>query len=104
MKLLLLSLSLMITNCYADLTETEDAVHSVAHFGATYALTHIGEVVCKKTTGQSKLACTVESALIANAINVGRKAAQGFPDDTQRASIAGGLGSLGAALVITIDW
>lgn len=87
-----------------DVTETEDALHSVAHFGATYAMTHIGEVVCKKATNQSKLICTLESALLANAVNIGRKAMQNFPEDTKQATIAGIAGSATAAFVITIDW
>lgn len=84
--------------------DSEDLMHGAAHFGATYAMTHIGEVVCKKVTKQSKLACTIESALIANAINVGRKAYQGFPNDTNRAVVTGLAGSVTAGLIITIDW
>ena len=89
---------------FADITETEDAVHMTAHFGATYAMTHVGEVVCKKITSQSKLLCTIESAILANALNIGRKAGQGFPSDSKRAIISGALGTAAAGIVISIDW
>jgi len=88
----------------ADVTETTDAVHIAAHFGATYALTHIGEVVCHKATNQSKLLCTIESALLANALNIGRKAAQSFPSDTKRAVMSGVAGSLTAGIIIQLDF
>lgn len=98
-------LLLGITNIYAeDITESEDALHIAAHFGSTYGITHAGEVICKKITGQSKLACTLESAVLANVINIGRKAAQGMPSDSKRAIIAGAAGSVAAGLFIQIDW
>lgn len=87
-----------------DFTETEDAVHIAAHFGLSYGLTHAGEVVCVKLTQQSKLACTIQSALLANALNIGRKVAQGRPSDTKRAVISGLAGSVAAGVFIQLDF
>lgn len=85
--------------------ETSDAeLHDAAHAGATYAITHVGEVTCTHLTSHSKLVCTIVSASIANLINVGYKASESFPSDTKRAIVAGVIGSGVAGIVITLDF
>lgn len=83
----------------------EDLLHITAHAGATYVITHGTEVLCTKVIGkENKLTCTLTGIVLANAINIGRKAAQGFPSDTTRATMSGVAGSAAAAFIITIDF
>lgn len=83
----------------------EDNLHIMAHFGATYIITHVTEVTCVHLTSKKqKFACTLVGAGLANGINIGRKMRQGFPSDSQRAIIAGEAGSLAAGIVINLDW
>lgn len=85
--------------------DQDDLLHGAAHFGATYAITHGTEVVCKKIVGKEhKLSCTVAGVIIANTVNIAYKAGQGFPNDTNRALISGALGSGVAFTFISIDW
>lgn len=83
--------------------DQEDQLHIAAHAGATYAITHGTEVICTKITDK-KLTCTIVGVVLANAVNIGRKGIQGWPNDTNRAVWAGVAGSAGAVLMITIDW
>lgn len=83
----------------------EDSLHIMAHFGATYIITHVTEVTCVHLTSKKqKLACTLVGAGLANGINIGRKIRQGVPSDTQRAVVSGIAGSLVAGIVISLDW
>ena len=104
----LITLGLLLTGlpCYAlDASTEEDLLHGAAHFGATYVITHTTEVTCKKVIGKEhKLACTLAGITLANAVNIARKAKQGYPSDTKRAVVSGLAGSLAAGLVISIDW
>lgn len=100
MKLwLFIPLLLISTRCFA---ESDNILHITAHFGATYVITHVSEVVCTKVAGSKhKLACTIAAVVLANAVNIGRKVEQGLPSDTKRAVVSGGAGSLAAAIVIS---
>jgi len=83
----------------------EDQLHIAAHAGVTYAITHGTEVVCKKVIGKEyKLTCALTGVVLANTINIGRKALQDFPNDTNRAILSGMAGSGLAVTFIVIDW
>lgn len=83
----------------------DDLLHSTAHFGATYVITDVTEVICRKLAGKEhKTICTIVGAGTASAINVAYKARQGFPSDTKRALLSGFAGTLTAALVIHLDF
>ena len=102
MKLIkrILFLSLIPAWCYAT---TDDELHLTAHAGATYAITHVTEVMCERLD-LNKTGCTIAGIVLANGANIGYKAMQGFPSDTKRAAIGGLIGSGLAGVVITIDW
>jgi hypothetical protein len=95
---------LFTTSVYGYDDETQ-LMHDTAHVAGTYALTHVTEVACTKIVGKGhKATCTAVGAVLGNGVNIGRKAAQGFPADSKRAVLMGALGSGIAALVISIDW
>lgn len=97
--LLLLPILLISTQCFAT---SDNILHITAHFGATYIITHVSEVICTKVAGSKhKIACTIAAVVLANAVNIGRKVEQDLPSDTKRAVISGEAGSLAAAIVIS---
>lgn len=55
----------------ASAFDTDQALHPVAHGAGSYALTHMGSIVCTKTTDLSKRACS----FIAGAVTLGVGAA-----------------------------
>lgn len=99
MKLfILIPLLLVSSQCFGS---DDSLLHITAHFGATYVIAHVTEVLCTRVNGvKNKLACTIVAVTLANVINIERKALQGFPSDTKRATISGAAGSLAAAIVI----
>lgn len=97
----LIGIYLLITN--ADGFTQEEQLHMAAHGGATYAITHITEVVCDKLIDK-KLVCTMAGIALSNGINIGRKAQQDFPNDSKQAITSGAIGSILAAGMITIDF
>lgn len=100
MKLIVFTFMLLLsTKVRAD--DGENIMHISAHFGACYVITHVTEVVCTKVAGtKHKIACTIGGVLLANTINIVRKANQEFPNDTKRAVTSGAAGSLAAVIMI----
>lgn len=89
----------MITYCYAE--PSNAVMHETAHAGAAYAVTHIVETVCvKSTSDKNKLVCTIVGMVAANVANVAYKANENFPNDTKRAILSGLTGSALAGIVI----
>lgn len=49
---------------------TDDALHPLAHGAGSYALTHAGQVLCKKVTGLSKTPCAFVSGAVVTSIGI----------------------------------
>lgn len=103
MKSLTFLVCLIPSTCFA--INQDDLLHGAAHFGGEYVVTHVGEVICTKAVGKEhKLSCSIVSAIVATAANVGYKASQKFPNDTNRAVISGLLGAGLAITIINLDF
>lgn len=101
MKPFLIFTTILLVSSRVFGNESDNILHITAHFGATYVITHVTEVVCEKISGvKHKIVCTIAAVALANAVNIGRKVEQGLPNDTGRAVISGGAGSLTAAFII----
>lgn len=79
---------------------TEDILHPVAHGGGSYALTHVGSVLCHKASQLSTLQCSLIGAgsalLLGLAVELTqdqtkRNAAKGIAYDALGAGIAVGI-------------
>lgn len=99
--LLLLPFSLSAETIFTQ----DDVMHSMAHAGACYIMTHGTEVICNRSLrGNHKLVCTIAGVLISTGVNAGRKLLQNNPGDTNRAILSGAAGSMFAIGIISLDF
>jgi len=104
LQVLILLLICICNTCYADTTQ-DNLMHITAHLGGAYAITDVTELACERINSPSdKTLCTVVGVAVSTAANVAYKASEGFPSDTKRSLISGGVGSLLSAGVITLRW
>jgi hypothetical protein len=104
-KLIFVFLVLTLLSFKVFAISSDSALHITAHFGGVYALTDISGTLCDKLTkGEHKTGCIVTGMAIGNIANFAYKANQQFPNDTKRALISGGLGSVFAATMLRIEF
>lgn len=71
---ILIALLLSLSQCEA--VTTDDLLHPIAHIGGSYVLTHIGQMICMRTTDLTKTSCSLISGAIATGIGVAIEATQ----------------------------
>lgn len=103
MKILLLTISLMITNSYAF--NSDDLLHPVAHGAGSYLLTHSAEVACRKVSNMGKTTCSIIGGLIATTAGIAVELTQHESNrDHAKSLIENGAGVVLAIGVIHLDF
>lgn len=99
----LIALILLTTTTYAE--DTDTLLHPVAHGAGSYALTHMGEVVCKKVTGLGTLSCTIISAAVATSVGVAVEMTQDQTEGNWKRGLAYDITGVALAIgVINLDF
>lgn len=84
---------------------SDDALHPVAHGAGSYALTHIGEVTCRKLTNFGKLSCSLISGAIATGVGIAVESTQSeSAKDHARSYVENATGVILAIGVINLDF
>lgn len=90
-------------SAFAD--ELDDLLHPAAHVGGAYAITHIGEVLCRKISNGSKTTCTLVGAALAIGTGIAVEAKQKESKHRHQVGLAEDLAGVGlAAVTIAIDF
>lgn len=89
----------------ASALDTDKVLHPTAHVAGSYALTHVGEVVCKQLTKLSKPICSVISGSLALGVGAAIEASQEQSNGSWKEGILYDASGVGLAIgVIHLDF
>lgn len=89
----------------ASALDTDKVLHPTAHAAGSYALTHVGEVVCRQITKLDKPICSVISGTMALGVGAAIEASQEQSGGTWKKGILYDASGVGLAIgVIHLDF